>query len=291
MVCTSRATSFPSGPFTAVEPTYVPGLISESDVFFATATWASFASSIFFSDPSFVFTVSSSPFRLTMVPRTLVGGVWAKAAVPARAMARNAVRFIDASEVGKADLLDRQRSRKEGAPVDVQGLARDVACSRSDEEPHRGGDLLGQSLPWQERSGEEMVLGRRALASRRDQAGSDAIHGDAGYGQIVREALRQSDQARLRRDHVGSALPSSVRGHPADVDDGAYVAAPEMRIRRLRSEERAVHDDGLHGPELRVREGLEWLLGSRGRVVHQDVEPAEAVHRRLDEPRDPGLVG
>src|SRR3954470_3323762 len=292
MVCTSRATSFPSGPLTAVETTEVPGLISESEVFFATATCASFESSIFFSEPSFVFTVSSSPWRLTMVPRTFVGGVWANAVLPARAMARNAMRFIEMPpEDGEDALLDRDASGKEGAPVHVQGLSGDVAGPGADEEPDRGGYLFGQSLPWDERSGEQEVLGRRALASRRDQARSDAVHGDAGCRQIVREALRQSDQTGLRRDHVGSALPSGVRGHPADVDDGAYVAALEMRIRRLRSEERAVHDDRRHGPELRVGERIEWLLGPDGGVVHQDVEAAEAFDSRLDEPGDRGLVG
>ena len=94
MVCTSRATSFPSGPFTAVDPTRVPALISESVVFLATATWTSFANSTFFSAPSFDFTVRTSPSRLTMVPRTFTGGVWAKAVLPTRTTTRNAMRFM-----------------------------------------------------------------------------------------------------------------------------------------------------------------------------------------------------
>src|SRR5207248_11562969 len=196
--------------------------------FFATATCASFASSTFFSVPSFDFTVSVSPSRATMVPRTLTGGVWAKAPVPKRATASNAIRFIGClREMGKRTCRSRPAG-KIGAAIHMQRLPGDVAGAGPGEEPDRGGDLLRKSLPSGEALRQHVVLRHRAFAHGRDDARRDAIHSDARSGEIVRERLGEPDQARLRGDDVGAALRPAVAGHPADVDDGARAAPLEM---------------------------------------------------------------
>ena len=114
--------------------------------------------------------------------------------------------------------------------------------------------------------------------------GSDADDGDA---------VRAELDARGAGEHPHPALGEAVRGvaghrpvlvHRRDVDDPAAAALGDHLLRReLRAEERALEVDLEHLLVLRLG-GVEHR-GARldAGVVHHDVEPAERLHRRVDE--------
>ena len=128
----------------------------------------------------------------------------------------------------------------------------------------------------------------RALGQRR--AGSDGVHPDPVRPELERHRLRQAPDRVLRGAVVGEARPARVDGvDRGDVDDRAAVALrPHLRSRRPDAEERAADVDVEDALELLRGDILEQEVREDAGVVHEHVEPAEAVDGRVDEPLDVG---
>src|SRR5580692_4156297 len=70
-------------------------------------------------------------------------------------------------------------SRQEGAAVHVDGLSRDVSARWTREVADHGCDILGLAPPPHQRWIPEVHAGHSGDTRGRDQAGNDAVHGDA----------------------------------------------------------------------------------------------------------------
>jgi hypothetical protein len=112
-----------------------------------------------------------------------------------------------------------------------------------------------------------------------DPAGQHRVHLDVVLrprrGERASE-LHQPALARpVRRDERGA----EQRHHRADVDDLSAPALEKARIGRLAGDERAGEVGVQHLVPLVERVVLRRLADVDARVVHQDVEPAEALGR------------
>ena len=136
---------------------------------------------------------------------------------------------------------------------------------------------------------------QRLLLLRRDsgarhlgvyRAGRDGVDVDAELAELLRHRARHRQHRALARDVVQvvrAAHPDDRRG---DVDDAPAALLPHLRHDRLRSEPHAAHVDRHELVPLRRRnlpEGPHRQRREHGRVVDEDVDAAEFVHRRRRE--------
>ena len=124
-----------------------------------------------------------------------------------------------------------------------------------------------------------------------DPAGRDAVDPDAVLGQLDRHRLGQEDDAGLRGVEAGPPLAKVAigRGHVDDRPAGALGHHPPRRQLSQGEAGRQVDRQGpLPGHQRLLQEGLGH--GDPG-VVDQDVEPAQPVHRRLNQRFPKRLIG
>ncbi len=117
----------------------------------------------------------------------------------------------------------------------------------------------------------------------RDDARQEERHLDAGM-------CRPELDAQRRRQHVHRALDRTVGGPDGrergpreaarDVDDLARILRLEVRQDGLDAVDDALHVDGPHGVEVLVGQVGDAARDAATRVVHPDVDPAEAVDGR-----------
>src|SRR5581483_7664932 len=164
----------------------------------------------------------------------------------------------------------------ERLPGAVRGLLRG-------EEHDRARHLVGLAEPAEEdrvadRGREPRQAGRRHLGG--DQAGRDAVRADAARGEEAGHALREGDEAALRRGVVRGPRAAVLPAHGADVHDGAARAEPAERL--LRHDERAAEVHGEHLVPVGVGDPVEVGRLVDAGVVHEDVDPAERPGERLE---------
>ncbi len=122
-------------------------------------------------------------------------------------------------------------------------------------------------------------LGLAGRARRADQAGHHAVHRDIVAGEIVRERAREADQPGLGGDHVRAVLGAGMRREAADIDDGAGLALAQLRQAGLHAVEGAVEHDRHDLAPFLVAQLLERLLAAQRRVVDENIDAAEPLHR------------
>src|SRR5215510_10005685 len=106
----------------------------------------------------------------------------------------------------------------------MQALPGDVAAVRPAEIADHGSDFLRLAAATEQLPALGMMhRGRRAATAtfRLDQAGDDAIDGDAVGGEIVRERLGEAGEPRLGRDDMNALRRAGMPREPADIDDAA----------------------------------------------------------------------
>ena len=120
----------------------------------------------------------------------------------------------------------------------------DVAGGRAAQESHHGGDIFGAPL-FTANGAVRQVMGRFRLVlwtRRADQAGNNAIDGDAVGREIMGECAGEADDAGFCRHHMGAIRGARMRAQAADIDDGARRrtgAAPAGRLSRNETHHRA----------------------------------------------------
>ena len=129
----------------------------------------------------------------------------------------------------------------------------------------------------------------RQHALREDGAWADVIHENAVAPDFIGEAFRERDDTHARGAREREIRDRLVDGAREDVDDASAAARLQMRQRLARhpceEEQRA-----LHGGRPLLFVGISGIRERRtAGVVHEDVEAAEALHRRGDESAD-GVV-
>src|SRR5689334_3682880 len=184
------------------------------------------------------------------------------------------------------------------AAVDVEDLPRHVRGPVSGQESYHFRYLASRSDAL-ERHLRQQRLARVCRQRRRhvglDQSRRDGVDEDPPVRQLPRRRFRQSDQARLRRRVIGLASVAHGTGRRRDVDDAPAGLRAHHRFAGGAGHEKGALQIRLEDaiPVLVLHPEHEPVAGDAG-VVHEHVDPAESLARRLDQPLgilSPGHVG
>ena len=174
--------------------------------------------------------------------------------------------------------------------VDEQGLARDEARRVAREVQQRPVELVLVPRPPHRRVapqplGSALVVEHLGGHLAVEPSGSDRVHAHAPPGPLRGELPGHVDHATLRRGVGGLRQDADAHGpeHRGDVHDAAAVGVDHVLRDPPGETEGAGEIDAEHAVELVVA----LLQGRLGHhcpgVVHQYVDPTEALQRRLDE--------
>ena len=193
-------------------------------------------------------------------------------------------RKVDAAASPAAKLFSASQppSTVERDAVHVRGLvAREVERGVGDVGSDPGAALRddrAQTLL-------ERVLGEVLLGQRRpDQAGADRVDADPGRGEVASQALRQADDAVLRRRVGRAPREPDQAADGGDVHDRAAAALAHPPRGGLAAVERAAQVDGDHVVPLVGRHRVDVADLADAGAVDEDVDAAFG-RRRPGRPR------
>jgi hypothetical protein len=157
------------------------------------------------------------------------------------------------------------------------------------------GEVFGAAPAPGGRAPEHALVQPRHVATRAarevgvDPAGQHGVHLDVVFCPRGRERARELHQPALARAVGRDERGAEERHHRADVDDLAAFLRQEKRIGRLAGDEGARQIGVEHLVPFVERVVLRRLADVDAGVVHQDVEPAEALGGLADHGAAGGL--
>src|SRR5471032_3310767 len=128
-------------------------------------------------------------------------------------------------------------------------MARNVGGVFAGQELHGSGHIVGRAGARQRHRGQDLPLrlvGQSFGHVGFDIAGGHRVHRDAAAGHLLRQGLREPDQAGLRRGIVGLTRGAGLSHHRCNIDDSAPASAHHAGKHRLNAAKRACQIDVHH---------------------------------------------